>query len=180
MIEAKNDFLRLLKAKEYEEAFRVLYSAYFQRMFNYACGILNNPNKAEDITQEVLIDLWEKREQLRITVQLDTFLYKGIYFRAMNEIRKEKLHQERESEVEEEFYGSQDHTEWKEQLHRQIRQCADNFPEQCREVFYLSRYSHLSRSEIAEQMGISVRTVDTQLYRALKSLKNRLRKKVSR
>lgn len=173
---AEKDFFRLLETKKYEEAFRMLYRSHFQQIFNYAHGILNDPNKAEDVAQEVLIDLWEKRKELKITIPLDTFLYKGVYFKAMNEIRREKIRQEKEGEVEEELYKAQDQNEWKEQLHKQIRQCANTLPDQCREVFFLSRYSHFSRKEIALQIGISVRSVDTQLYRALKKLKDSLKK----
>ena len=124
------------------------------------------------MTQEVLVNLWMKRANLKLT-SLNAYLYTSVRYLVFNVIRSGKVRADLFNRLEELFSnnGGEELLSEKE-INRLLEQGVAELPEKCRQIFIMSRKEHLSTKEIAERLGIAPKTVENQLTVAL----NRLRK----
>ena len=153
-------------------AFEHIYNKYWSKLYLSAYNILRDRQVAEDITQEVLVNLWIKRTTLQIT-SLNAYLYTAVRYQVFNVLRSGKVKAGLFNTLEELFSknGGEEILSEKE-INRLLEQGIAELPEKCRQIFIMSRKEHLSTKEIAERLGISPKTVENQLTIAL----NRLRK----
>jgi RNA polymerase sigma-70 factor (ECF subfamily) len=132
---------------------------------------------AKEITHDVFLNLWEKRNDIDSGTSLKSYLFTSVYNRCMNYIRDNKkfyrdeqifkiLEQEAES-VPRDLLEEQE-------LESTIIEAMNSLPDRCREVFMLNRFDGNKYAEIAEKMGISVKTVETQMSKALRILREKL------
>ncbi|BDD08291.1 DNA-directed RNA polymerase sigma-70 factor [Fulvitalea axinellae] len=166
-------FFTLLNQKKYESAFGWLYAQYFDALFSYAFGMVQSDKVAEDLVQETFLSVWENKGGLKNIASLESYLYKGVYFNAMNEVRRKKVRETNAKTVLHVLYEDEN-SESDKGLEAEIRKAIDDLPERCKEIFYLSKYSELKRSAISELLGVSVRTVDAQLNRAINKIRKYL------
>ena len=177
----------LINAIKYGDSkvFEHIFKIYFNSLFLYARGILGSSEIARDIIQEVFLNLWEKKDSINITSSLKSFLYSTVYNACIDYIRRKQTEQKyadtykmQLAAIEHTYY---DKVVEKEQLlinqaiQNQINKAIENLPEQCRIIFKMSRFENFKNYEIAEKLNLSIRTVDTQIYRALKSLREQLK-----
>ncbi len=150
----------------------------FHRFYRYltvtAYKLIADEDKAQDLVQDLFFSLWTKRATLNVTGSLKAYLRKAIVNRCIDEIRRAKR---RETTSDEQLplraasqNGADELLEVSD-LQRQINLAVDQLPERCRAVFALSRFHDLSNKEIAAKLGISVKTVENQMTRALKFLR---------
>ncbi|MEM1134960.1 MAG: RNA polymerase sigma-70 factor, partial [Bacteroidota bacterium] len=136
--------------------------------------LINDPPVAEDIVQEVLLDFWNRKAWLSITVKIETYLSKAVAFKCIDYLRKHKsvtnVALSNNIDDASDLLGIVDRTALQEQISKAINM----LPPQCRTIFLLSRYEELSNKEIAAQLGISVKTVENQMTKALKILRKEL------
>lgn len=153
-------------------AFEHIYNKYWSKLYLSAYNILRDRQVAEDITQEVLVNLWVKRTSLQI-ISLNAYLYTAVRYQVFNVLRSGKVKESLFNSLEELFSknGGEEILSEKE-INRLLEQGIAELPEKCRQIFIMSRKEHLSTKEIAERLGISPKTVENQLTIAL----NRLRK----
>jgi RNA polymerase sigma-70 factor, ECF subfamily len=159
-----------------KDAFREVFHQCYADLCQYASTILKDMDEAEDVVQSMFIKIWEKRETLNVEHTIRTYLYKAVYNQCINLLdhRKIKLkHQE---------YGSYEarnlvqHPEvFPEELEAHIKAAINELPEQCRRVFILSRYEEMRYAEIAQQLKISVNTIENQISKALRILRLKLK-----
>jgi RNA polymerase sigma-70 factor (ECF subfamily) len=153
------------------QAFEVIFDRYWKRLFAYAFKIYNDEKIAEDIVQEIFISLWEKSNEANI-LNLEAYLIKSVKYKIANHIRDLKftpvlieiLHNMPNT------FKTEKDLEYKE-FEKDIFDEIKKLPPKCQEVFMLSRFEDYSSAEIAEQLGISVRTVEKHISNALKHLK---------
>ena len=153
-------------------AFETIYQRYWERLYRSAYGIFRDQEQVIDIVQEIFTSLWLKRGQVKID-NLSAYLYKAARFQVAKLIRHQKVRESFFDEVKAlsmNGFDSHDPHDYQE-LVSKIEQGVESLPDRCREVFRLSRQEHLSNKEIAERMGISVRTVENQISRAMKRLR---------
>lgn len=159
-----------------ENAFELLFRQYYRPLCGYAAGLLSDRDAAEEVVQQLFCRLWEKRESFQLTGSLRSYLFRAVHNAVMNEIKHEKVkqahlqHQQHEQPQQEQPATALRVKELEERIQAAIRQ----LPEQCRLVFRLSRFEGLSYREIAEVLGISVKTVENQMGKALKTMRIRL------
>lgn len=159
-----------------EEVFRRYYAGmcFFVRRFVHA------PDVAEELVQDVFFKLWSKRESLNEIDALKTYLYRAARNTALNHLRRRKLEQnweEREAQRgEPQSTEGTDHATSSDEVRRAVVAAIERLPTRCREIFLLSRDGGLTYGEIAATLGISIKTVETQMGRALKSLRLSLAK----
>jgi RNA polymerase sigma-70 factor (ECF subfamily) len=153
-------------------AFERIYNKYWSKLYLSAYNILRDRQVSEDITQEVLVNLWMKRANLQLT-SLNAYLYTSVRYQVFNVIRSGKVRADLFNHLEELFSnnGGEDILSEKD-INRLLEQGIAELPEKCRQIFIMSRKEHLSTKEIAERLGIAPKTVENQLTVAL----NRLRK----
>jgi len=138
--------------------------------------MINDQQIAEDIAQEVFMELWKKREQLNITGSLKSYLTRAAFNKTLNHIRDQKIRLSDSKELEvEDFGGVEDVDQTNvDDLKRKIAEAVQLLPDRCRMVFLLSRDQQMTYQEIAEALDISIKTVENQISKALKILRKYL------
>ena len=158
-------------------AFEYLFKEHFAHLCNFAHQYVQDVDSAKDITQKVFIQLWEKRDQIDPRKSIQSYLFTSVKNRCLNFIRDHKKYRSRvldldiadvEITFEEEDSGLQT-------LQEKVAKALDELPEKCRQVFEMSRYQHMKYKDIAEELDISVKTVEAHMSRALKSLREQLK-----
>ncbi|MEO1010493.1 MAG: RNA polymerase sigma-70 factor [Bacteroidota bacterium] len=154
-------------------AYRFVFNNYYKLLCLYAASILEDDSLVEDVVQSTMVRIWEKRKEIQIQTSLQSYLYGAVRNTSINEIRKKRkertfLDQLRYAALSEAIKREEEHI--KEKLNLLEREIA-SLPEKSREVFLLNKKRGLSYAEIAEILGISERTVESHLARALKRIR---------
>jgi RNA polymerase sigma-70 factor (ECF subfamily) len=138
--------------------------------------MLRSREAAEDVVQEVMLNLWRHRETLSVEDSLRAYLYRAVRNRALNSARNDRVRREAIPHLvpESPESPSSESALLEGELETAARAAIAELPPRCREIFELSRVKGLRYTEIAETLGISIKTVETQMGRALKSLRERL------
>jgi len=156
--------------RQFEEAFR----NYFPGLLRFAMKYLPSEDDARDVVHQVFINLWERRQEIDFTQPLKSYLFTSVYNRSLNAIRdRKKMGGEEKLPEEADEYAVAGQIEALE-LEQRIASVIESLPDKCREVFELSRFGGLKYSEIAAQLGISVKTVENQMNKALRVLRENL------
>lgn len=158
-----------------EVAFEEAFKSNFKALHAYAYTMLQDELMAEEIVQNVFLKLWENRERMTIHTSLRAYLYKSVYHESLNYVK----HKQVQRRYMEEAMAEQKHRQAGEmvgdsELRRQLHAALQRLPEKCRTVFQLSRFEELRYQEIADRLGISVKTVEAHMGKALKLLRLRL------
>lgn len=131
---------------------------------------------AENIVQDVFLKIWENRTQLDPSGNIKSYLYTLVKNHALKQLRHDEVVTRASGELVElaESPPSPDAVLGERDLRVAVRNAIDELPERCREIFSMSRFDNLRYSEIAEILDISPKTVETQMSRALKQLREHL------
>jgi RNA polymerase sigma-70 factor, ECF subfamily len=170
--------IQAIKANDLD-SFEQLFRSVYPSMVVYARKFVNDVEVARDLAQEVFLNLWENRERTEFHTSLKSYLFRSVHNRCLNYIRhvqvRDNYHEITEQnmrEIEFDYFNTSQSTAISHilegELEQKINDTINLLPEQCRRVFLLSRYHDKSNQEIAEELNLSVRTVETQIYRALK------------
>jgi RNA polymerase sigma-70 factor (family 1) len=159
-----------------ESVFDTVFRRYYEPLCHYAAKFTDGDlDEAEDIVQQCFVKLWEKHAALDITWSIKSYLYKAVHNACLNRIR----HQQTKSRYQqfnagqlENNHSFQDQSS--AELRVRLQQAMDDLPPQCRNVFELSRFEELKYREIAELLNISIKTVETQMGKALRVLRFQL------
>ena len=159
-------------------AFEMIFRTHYQPLCNYAYTFLQDKEEAEEIVQSTFLSVWEKKETLSIRTGVKPYLYAMVRNACLNVIKHEKIKQKHA--VEELAIGVYSHESVSQavatsELEVRIQEAMEALPEQCRLVFKLSRFEELKYSEIAEQLNISIKTVENHMGKALKIMREKLR-----
>ncbi|WP_310588008.1 RNA polymerase sigma-70 factor [Runella sp. SP2] len=160
-----------------ERVFEQVFRKYYGGLCTYGRSILRDEEESEEIVQNVFVGIWEKRAELEITQSLKSYLYRAVHNHCLNRIKHQKVrdeHQQYTLYSQEEAYESVSQTVYKNELESELAKAIGKLPEQCRVIFKLSRFEELRYQEIADQLGLSVKTVENQIGKALKILRTEL------
>ncbi len=172
-----NQLLETLKAGDIT-AFEMLFRTYYQPLCNYAYTFVQDHDDAEEIVQATFLQVWEKREVLEIRTGVKPYLYAMVRNACLNVIKHEKVKQQHvaaEMAMGERSVESVSRTVMASELESRIHGAMESLPEQCRLVFKLSRFEELKYSEIAEQLNISIKTVENHMGKALRIMREQLK-----
>jgi len=158
-----------------EAAFRHIFDTYYQSLVTFAFRYLRDLDTSRNVVQDVFVMLYDKREEINIHTSLKAHLYQSVRNRALNALKREKMQREHHSRMEEksEQIEKEDYGELSE-LEGRIAVVVEDLPDQCKKIFRMSRQNGISNSEIAGQLAISKRTVETQISKALKRIREDL------
>ncbi len=164
-----------------EEAFAYVFRMYYGPLLNYAGRILKDTELANDIVQECFCKLYERRKELREKTLVRPYLYKAVYNSCMDTIKHQKI---RDNYMNQELLGfyftkvietpEAEQALLDEDLKESIQNAIDRLPGRCREIFILSKVEGLSNKQIAEQLNISIKTVENQMTTAFLRLRKEL------
>lgn len=154
----------------------------FKLHYAFVCNVIytyvRDRSRTEDIAQEIFAELWVKKDQIHIHTSVPAYLRRMAVTRSLNYIRDSRKHQWEELDITSEALavlpGQQsdilqqmEEAELRDRLDEAIK----TLPEKCRIVFLLNRQEEMSYAEVASHLGISVKTVENQIGKALKLLR---------
>ena len=163
-------------------AFRQLYDRYYKYLVVTAYNVLGDSEKARDLAQDVFFTLWTKKDQLNINSAVKSYLRRAVINRTLNFIESQRLNFDEDDPVFNslnEEASAQKELEGDE-LQRIVNQTIDKLPQKCRMIFKLCRIEKIPHKEVAEQLGISTKTIENQMTKALKILKSAIQPYVNR
>ena len=162
--------------------FRQIFSDYYLSLTLYASKFISDIDVCKDVVQEVLIRFWQENEKLRNKNLIKPYLYKAVRNKALNVKKKNRKHR-----VLEEFFDplneelkTPEHSNAfakiaYEDLQKDLEAAVNELPVQRQIIFRMSRFQNMKHKEIAEELGISPKTVETQIYRSLAFLREKLK-----
>jgi RNA polymerase sigma-70 factor (ECF subfamily) len=166
------------------KAFEMLYNEQYSSLCHFAQRFVLDLDTAREIVQGVFVSIWEKRTSLPIEITLKTYLYTSVRNRCLDYLKHLNVEYEYEKmrirEIKESgnnsFNAIDDPLDGliTKELESAIKHAIACLPDKCREIFELSKFKGLKYREIAEKLNISVKTVETQMSRAIDSLKKKL------
>ena len=162
--------------------FEQIYLSYFSKMKRFAREYVLSDEDAENIVQDFFLYLWERKEILPELQQPDAYLFSAVKHRCLNFLRsqlsivdrRQPLSDIMEQEFKLKLYSLQllDDSQMSiDEVEKQICRAIDNLPERCREIFIRIREEKQSYAQVAEELDISIKTVDAQLQKAVSRLK---------
>jgi RNA polymerase sigma-70 factor (ECF subfamily) len=163
--------LAALKAGD-TQVFEQIFREHYARLVSIGDRLLRDPARSEDLAQDVLLELWRGRARLDETVPLSPYLFRAMRNRALNEIRHQRVVRDTEPRLGPQAHSPPADLSYEEQEQdAAVRSAVAGLPARCREVFELSRIDQLSYAEIAEVMGITNKTVEAHMGKALRALR---------
>ena len=157
-----------------ESSFERMFKAHYKALHAYASVILRDETVAEEIVQNMFLKLWEKRHQIGIQTSMKAYLYPCVYNDSLNHLKHLKVRANYETYSGYAMKGETVHPAKDlavKELERQLHDALNELPEQCRTIFQLSRFEEMKYREIADQLGLSIKTIEKQMGKALKALR---------
>jgi len=168
--------IRLLKSRD-EEVFGQLFKAHFKPLRQYAFTFVQEQPVAEDIVQTVFHRLWERIEVLNFSDSVAAYLYRAVYNESLNALKHNKVRRLYNSWLHRTMNHHSDTAHRKlqqDELEKRLHKAIAGLPQQCRTIFQMSRFEGLRYQEIGSRLGISPKTVENQMSKALRILRARL------
>jgi len=154
-------------------AFEALFRKFFPALMAFSLKYLPDEDDAREVVHNVFINLWDKKASLDTSQSLKSYLFTAVHNRSLNVLRdRRKFSDEEMPEI---SSGENVHAQMESvELEEHINDVIAGLPEKCREIFELNRFDGLTYGEIAEKLGISVKTVENQMSKALRILREKL------
>jgi RNA polymerase sigma-70 factor (family 1) len=160
--------------------FQEIFYKHYEPLCKYAFTIVKEPHSCEDIVQETFLRIWEKKQNLIGSEELTWYMYTAIRNNCLSFIEK------KQKTVLGDFNGQEiidtpgerpSPTAKETDYDTLLKEALTNLPPKCREVFVLSRVSNLTYKQIGDSLGISIKTVENQMGKALKILRAYIKQK---
>jgi RNA polymerase sigma-70 factor (ECF subfamily) len=158
------------------DAFDAIFREHYPSAVAVAERIAGERAVAEEVGQDVMLELWRRRESISVDESLRAYIVRAARNRALNHLRHERMKVRTLPHAAGRTVSQPDAPSRlaEEEIQAAVREAVDSLPERCREVFELSRGQGLKYAEIATTLGISVKTVEAQMGKALRTLRERL------
>ncbi|MBN8684451.1 MAG: RNA polymerase sigma-70 factor [Chitinophagales bacterium] len=155
-----------------EGALELIFERYYAYLLHIALQLTADRNTAKDMVQEVFLKFWNKRQELHIEIALKSYLQRAVVNRCISHLRRLKPHYDEAAipPIPDKTANALQVLE-AESLEWRIQEAIGRLPEQCALIFRLSRFEFLSYTQIAEQLGIAPKTVENQIGKALRLLR---------
>ncbi len=159
-----------------QSSFDTLFRKYHRYLVTISFSYTKDLNISRDLSQEVFLDLWNRRKVIKITSSLKSFLRRAVINQSMTAMKSKK----HASSIEDQklaIAASDDSSSAVEysELQDKIKEIVDHLPERCQEIFKLSRFENKSHKEIAAMLDISTKTIENQMTKALRTLRQGLK-----
>lgn len=171
-IPTERELLDRLKTGD-RKAFRTLFDQFYKYLVVTVFNITGDDHLARDMAQDVFFELWKKRETINIQSSLKSYLRRAVINKSLNAIKAKRLDYNEPENLPENPHTNDDAQKVleAEDLQKIIHETIDELPPKCRTVFVLCRIEGLSHKEVSEKLGISTKTIENQMTKALKILR---------
>lgn len=175
MLKVQSDIILLEKIKKGDaKAFEQLFDQYWDLLFNAAYARLRATDLAQDVVQEVFIDLWNRKEKLQINYRLDTYLLTAVKYNIFKVIDQVNL--EESLDADSDLVASdQNDVLPLEELYQQLEVALENLPEMAANIFRMNKLQGLSATEVANELNMNVQSVHNSVHKSMKTLKKSLK-----
>ncbi len=166
-----------LKSSSIGEAeFEALFKAHFRELHAYAYTMVNDWDNAEELVQSLFLKLWERNDWVGIHTSVKSYLYRCIYNDSLNFLRRQKVHSRYQELTISSIGDSGDAAEKLKlsEVETHLAKALNKLPEKCRAIFHLSRFEEMKYQQIADQLHVSVKTVEAHMVKALKILRKEM------
>ncbi len=157
--------------------FELLFRSSYVSLVRYAMTLIKDYDTAEEIVQDLFFRLWQDKEKLNIESSLNGYLFRSVHNKCLHFIEHKKVVDRHAGEMLQQEQGSQespsDILHYKE-LQVRIAKILERLPERCGQIFYMSRFEGLKYTEIAEKLSVSIKTVESNMGKALKEFRKEL------
>lgn len=159
-----------------EEAYTYLTDKYFQLLCVFANSLVRNNFQSEDIVQNVLLNVWKKRERLNDDINIKNFLLRSVKNEFIDQYRKTKsTHASEKIYIEAlDFVIDKEEYETFERMVKIVKQEIQKLPPKCKEIFILSKQEGLTNLEISEYLKINIKTVEAQITKAFSKIREKI------
>ena len=161
-----------------ENAFKYFFAIYYDDLCNFVNSYLRDETLSEDIVQSIFIYLWENRDSLPSNSSIKAYLYTATKNKSLNHLRNEKNKHRIEGALFAQTESFSDESADRylefEELKTILSRAVEVLPTQCKTIYQLSRDEGLSQKEIAEKLGITMKTVENQMTIAIRKIKEHL------
>ncbi len=159
-------------------AYKYLYSLYYNELCVYANSLLNDSLSAEDLVQSVMVKIWNKKPDLIIKTSLKSYLYKSVYNHFINNYRlkQKELTFIEEMKANAIIHLAEEDDDIINEKIRNVKNEIENLPAKCKNVFLMNKMRGMKYKEIADELNLSVKTVEAHISKALFLIKERLKK----
>jgi RNA polymerase sigma-70 factor, ECF subfamily len=175
----ENDFFRLLNKND-EDAIQLIFDAYYNELCLYASVITKNFEIAEEVVEDVFINLWKNKDELTITKSLKGYLYKSTYNGSLKALKAgipgRKMENNDEDIFKTSMYADPESEFILKELEDKAQEIYKSLPPRCREIYFLNRFENLTYPQIASRLNVSLGTVKTQMFRAFNKFRQEFRK----
>ena len=172
-----HDQVTAMPGRTEEKVFEEVFKTHFKALHSYAYTILKDDVIAEEMVQNVFFKVWDKKVQADIETSLKAYLYRAVYHESLNYLKHQKVksaHQVYAMHSTEHSVNLAEKKLLHKELESKLQSAINDLPEQCRTIFQLSRFEQLKYREIADTLGLSIKTVENQMGKALKILRLKL------
>ena len=178
-----NILLRKLRRGD-QQVFRELFDTYYQRLYLYAFGYVDDEKDAEDIVQDLFFHLWERHRDLDIFSSISAYLFRAVHNKSIQYLRHKKVetgYRERhrlklaEAEI---LYGTTDFSFSNvqvEEIQQLLERAYNELPEKAKQIFKLSREENQTNKDIAKHLNVNIKTVEYHMTKSLRTFRSALR-----
>jgi RNA polymerase sigma-70 factor, ECF subfamily len=168
------DLLKRIRSGD-EAAFDGLFRTWYPALVRLAERMLRESEAAEEVVQDVMLEFWRRRETLEVHTSVQAYLFQSTRNRSLNRLRHGRV--ERREDFDADLLPSRatsDTGAIEQEMEQALRQAIAGLPPRCRQVFELNRIQGLKYAEVAEVLGVSVKAVEAQMGRALRTLREKM------
>ncbi|WP_163707771.1 RNA polymerase sigma-70 factor [Mangrovibacterium lignilyticum] len=159
-------------------AFRYFFDKYYRELCNFVNLYLKNQVLTEEVVQDIFVYFWENKQKIKIQSSVKAYLFGASKFKSLNVLRAQKRNVSWQEYLDNEDFGVQEipmeQFSGTAEFRTILEEAIHKLPDRCREIFLLSKKQDMSNKQIAEQLGVSVKTVENQITIALRKLRTHL------
>lgn len=155
-------------------AFEKVFNAYYAPLSRFAMGYIGDQDQSEEIVQQVFFHYWEKHAELQINSSIKAYLYQAVRNHCLNALKHEQVKNRTEQIMLRDEEPSEENILEGLELEERIDLTISEMPTERQRIFRMSRFEELKYREIAEQLNISIKTVENQMGKALKYMREQL------
>ncbi len=161
-----------------EQAYEVLFKTYYTELVMHANRYLYDFDASKEVVQDLIVYIYEKRFNLDINSSLKSYLYRAVQNRCINQINQSKIRDKYVNHIKQGPKKEDNPIELgieASEVEAALFKAIGDLPPKCRMIFKMNRFDGLSNGEIAERLELSKRTVETQITKALRILRDKLK-----